>query len=95
MLQTTMVCGLSLMVYWFSDFVPTSQFALLMFGLLSAALFGDVFLLPSLMASPLGHFLHKQVGSDPHAKLEKEDDPPVDARRVPAVGGGRPSEPVG
>ena len=90
MLQTTMVCGLSLMVYWFSEFVPTSQFALLMFGLLSAALFGDVFLLPSLMASPLGHYLHKQVGSDPLAKLEKEDEPPVDARRIPAVGG-RPS----
>ncbi|WP_150076546.1 efflux RND transporter permease subunit [Roseiconus nitratireducens] len=84
MLQTTMVCGLSLMVYWFSDFVPTSQFALLMFGLLSAALFGDVFLLPSLMASPLGHYLAKTVGSDPKARLEHDDEsePPVDARRI-------------
>ncbi|MEO1529204.1 MAG: MMPL family transporter [Planctomycetota bacterium] len=95
MLQTTMVCGLSLMVYWFSDFVPTSQFALLMFGLLSAALFGDVFLLPSLMSSPLGHFLHKQVGSDPMAKLENEDEPPLDTRRIPAVGGGPAPESVG
>ena len=91
MLQTTMVCGLSLMVYWFSDFVPTSQFALLMFGLLSAALFGDVFLLPSLMASPLGHFLHRQVGCDPSAKLEADEDVPVDARRVPATANKTPT----
>lgn len=82
MLQTTMVCGLSLMVYWFSDFVPTSQFALLMFGLLSAALFGDVFLLPSLMASPLGHFLAHTVGSDPEARIENDQKTPVDARRI-------------
>ncbi|MCO8124410.1 MMPL family transporter [Stieleria sp. TO1_6] len=84
MLQTTMVCGLSLMVYWFSDFVPTSQFALLMFGLLLAALLGDVFLLPSLMASRLGRSLAHTVGSDPKARLENDDRlTPVDARRVP------------
>lgn len=82
MLQTTMVCGLSLMVYWFSDFVPTSQFALLMFGLLSAALFGDVFLLPSLMASPLGHYLAHTVGSDPEARIENDQETPIDARRI-------------
>ena len=82
MLQTTMVCGLSLMVYWFSDFVPTSQFALLMFGLLSAALFGDVFLLPSLMASRLGRHLAHTVGSDPDAVIENDHATPVDARRI-------------
>ena len=84
MLQTTMVCGLSLMVYWFSDFVPTSQFALLIFGLLSAALFGDVFLLPSLMASRLGRHLAHTVGSDPDAVIENDHAPPVDARRIRA-----------
>ncbi|WP_168565509.1 efflux RND transporter permease subunit [Crateriforma spongiae] len=72
MLETTMICGLSLMVYWFSDFVPTSHFAVLMFSLLSAALFGDVFLLPAMMASPLGNYLSRTVGSDPEASLTHE-----------------------
>ncbi|NND97193.1 MAG: MMPL family transporter [Pirellulaceae bacterium] len=86
MFQTTTVCGLSLMVYWFSDFVPASRFALLMFGLLSAALLGDVFLLPGMMASPLGRWLAHTVGSDPDASLsadEPEKRSPRDVRRLP------------
>jgi len=74
MLQTTLVCGLSLMVYWFSDFVPTSRFSVLMFCLLSAALLGDVFLLPALMASRLGNLLSRSVGVDPEAALTHESD---------------------
>ena len=83
MLQTTLVCGLSLMVYGFSDFVPTSQFAVLMFGLLAAALVCDTLLLPSLMASPLGRHLAHTVGSDPEAQIEHPPHHPIDARRVP------------
>lgn len=84
MFQTTMVCGLSLMAYYFSDFVPTSQFAVLMFGLLTAALFCDVFLLPAMMASPLGEFLAHTVGADPEAELsaEKPLETPTDVRRI-------------
>ena len=85
MFQTTLVCGLALMVYWFSDFVPTSRFALLMFGLLTAALVGDVLLLPAMMASPLGRWLSKTVGIDSGAKLsaDKPGQSPVDTRRIP------------
>ncbi|TWU08446.1 efflux RND transporter permease subunit [Stieleria varia] len=86
MFQTTMVCGLSLMTYYFSDFVPTSQFSILMFGLLTAALFGDVFLAPSLMSSSLGRFLARTVGVDPEAELwsDEPSPEPIDARRIPA-----------
>ncbi len=86
MFQTTLVCGLSLMVYWFSDFVPTSQFSLFMFGLLSAALLGVVFLLPTLMSTPMGRWLSRTVGSSPAATLyadQEEPDTPTDARRLP------------
>ncbi len=84
MLQTTTVCGLSLMVYWFSDFVPTSRFAVLMFGLLTAALLGDLLLLPALMCSSLGRWLAKPLGADPGAELSSHDQPhfPTDARRL-------------
>ena len=57
MWQTTAVCALSPLVYGFSEFLPTQRFALMMFGLLFAALVGDVVLLPALLASPLGRFL--------------------------------------
>ena len=85
MFQTTLVCGLALMCYWFSEFVPTSRFALLMFGLLSAALLGDVLLLPAMMASPLGRLLSKTVGNDPDAAISADQPKsknPVDARRL-------------
>ncbi len=82
MAQTTAVCGLSLMAYWFSDFVPTSRFALLMFALLFAALFGDVLLLPGMMASHLGKWLSRSVGIDPNAIITADESSrPLDTRR--------------
>tara|TARA_B100000809_G_scaffold263039_1_gene315367 strand:- start:994 stop:3285 length:2292 start_codon:yes stop_codon:yes gene_type:complete len=52
--QTTFVCGLGLLVYAFSEFVPTRRFAFMMFALLMAAWIGDLLLLPALLISPLG-----------------------------------------
>ena len=85
MFQTTVVCGLALMAYYFSDFVPTSRFALFMFALLVSALVGVLFLLPSMMASPLGRFLSRTVGADPSAAIYGDaaaTPPPPDVRRV-------------
>ncbi|MGI9472457.1 MAG: efflux RND transporter permease subunit, partial [Rubripirellula sp.] len=86
MFQTTLVCGVSLMAYWFSDFVPTSRFSLFMFGLLASALLGVLLLLPALMASPLGRWLSHTIGVDPDAALfadVAESGPPKDIRRLP------------
>lgn len=87
MFQTTVVCGLSLMAYWFSDFVPTSRFSLFMFALLASALLGVIFLLPTLMSSPLGRFLSRPVGTSPEATLYADTPAsadPTDARRLPS-----------
>ena len=87
MFQTTLVCGLSLMAYWFSDFVPTSRFSLFMFALLASALLGVVFLLPALMASSLGRWLSYTIGSNPEATISAdrpESAKPRDIRRVPS-----------
>jgi predicted RND superfamily exporter protein len=54
MLHTTLIAGLSLLVFYFSSFQPVSQFGLLLFILLVTALIGDLILLPALLASPLG-----------------------------------------
>ena len=69
MFQTTLVCGVALMAYYFSDFVPTSRFALFMFGLLATALVGVSVLLPSMMSSPLGRYLSRGVTADPRASV--------------------------
>lgn len=54
MLHTTLIAGLALFVFFFSTFQPVSQFGLLLFMLLIAALVGDLLLLPALLATPLG-----------------------------------------
>ena len=54
MIQTTLICGLTMLVLAFSSFVPTSRFAILLALLLVAALFGDLVLLPAMLAGPAG-----------------------------------------
>ena len=72
MTQTTLVCGLSLLIYWLSDFVPTSRFAVLMFGLLTAALVGDFIFLPAILSSRLGRVLTRPVGSQRGAEVTSD-----------------------
>ncbi|QDV40778.1 MMPL family protein [Stieleria neptunia] len=52
--QTTIVCGLGLLVFALSDFEPTRRFAWMMFLLLTAALVADLMLLPALLCSRRG-----------------------------------------
>ena len=59
-LQTTVICGLGLLVYAFCEFVPTRRFAFMMFALLMAACVGDLLLLPALLVSPLGRLFVKR-----------------------------------
>ena len=86
MFQTTLVCGVSLMIYWFSPFVPTSRFSLFMFGLLTSALLGVLLLLPALMASSLGRWLAQTIGADASASVYADRplaETPADVRRLP------------
>lgn len=65
MIQTSVSCGLGLLVFAFSDFVPASRFAILMAILLMLALLGDLLLLPALLLSPAGRFF--APGSSRHS----------------------------
>jgi predicted RND superfamily exporter protein len=56
MLQTSLICGLGLLGYAFSPFVPISRFSWLMSCTLFCAILGDLVALPALLASPLGRF---------------------------------------
>ncbi len=59
MVQTSVSCGLGLMVFAFSDFVPTSRFAILMTVLLLLALAGDLIILPALLLSRAGAYFER------------------------------------
>jgi uncharacterized protein len=56
MVQTTLIGGLGLAVFALSGFTPTQQFGYLMISMLTAALVGDLLLLPAILASPLGYY---------------------------------------
>lgn len=49
MMQTSVVCGISLAIYGLAGFLPTIRFGLLLSCMLFAALIGDLLLLPALL----------------------------------------------
>jgi len=57
MLQTSVICGLGMLVFVVSPFMPAARFAWLMFALLIAALVADLLIMPALLASPVGRWL--------------------------------------
>lgn len=64
LVQATVICGLGLLVFILSEFVPTKRFVRMMLLLLVAALVGDLLLLPALLVGPAGRvFLRRPQGS--------------------------------
>jgi hypothetical protein len=54
MVQTTLIVGLSMLVFALSDFQPVAQFGTLICALLASALIGDLIILPAILATRLG-----------------------------------------
>ena len=65
LVQTTLVCGLGLLVFAASSFAPTSRFAWMLTGLLVAALAGDLLLLPSLLLGPAARWFTPARAAEP------------------------------
>jgi predicted RND superfamily exporter protein len=59
MMHTTVICSCGLIVFALSSFVPILHFTWLMVFLLLMALVGDLILLPSMLAGPLGWFFER------------------------------------
>lgn len=55
MIQTSVSCGLGLLIFGLADFIPTSRFAWMSSSLIALALLADLFLLAALQLSPLGN----------------------------------------
>ena len=94
MTQTTLIGGLGLSVFALSTFTPTQRFGTMMLTLLVAALYGDLILLPALLAGPLGKYLSPRttVENKTHsrqataAELMKEDNDSAQRRSEPPGG---------
>lgn len=65
MIDTTLICGFGVAAFMFADFMPTVRFSRLLFVLLFAALIGDLFLLPAILAGPAGSLFRKRSRSQP------------------------------
>lgn len=65
MWQTALICGLGLLVFGLSDFVPMRRFAWMIFLLLLLALLGDLVLLPALLMGPLRKVFMRGVATPP------------------------------
>lgn len=61
MYQSWGVIGLGLSVFALSDFTPTQRFGMMMIAMLTAALVGNLVLLPALLASPLGALFGRRI----------------------------------
>lgn len=69
MLETSIICGVGLLVFAVSPFIPIARFGLVMAIMLALGLFGDLVLLPAALCSSLGRSMGK--------KLSLPDDPKV------------------
>jgi predicted RND superfamily exporter protein len=56
LLQTAVICGIGMLIFGWSDFVPVSRFAVLLCIILGVSLIGDIIVLPAILFSPLGRF---------------------------------------
>ena len=69
MLETSIICGIGLLVFVASPFIPIARFGLIMAVLLALGLLGDLVLLPAALCSTLG----QKMG----AKLSMSEEPPI------------------
>ncbi len=66
MIQTSLICGLGMLVFSLSPFAPIARFGWLMAAMLSTALLGDLIVLPAILKGRLGRaFLPKSPGTVP------------------------------
>jgi uncharacterized membrane protein YdfJ with MMPL/SSD domain len=73
MLVTSVICGLGILPFALSPFMPVARFAILMCVLLFAAIAGNLLLLAAALASPAGAFLEPKRKAN-----ERKDDEPCD-----------------
>lgn len=59
MVQTSMICGLGMLAFALSPFVPVARFGFLTFSLLMVGLISDLILTPAILLSPLNRCFYR------------------------------------
>ena len=59
--QTAVICGVGMLVFGLSDFVPVSRFSVLLCIILAVSLIGDLVALPAVLFSPFGRFFENST----------------------------------
>ena len=80
MIQTSLICGLGLLVFAQAEFLPTQRFAWITASLIATALAADLCLLPALLLSPLGllfDFQHSAETRQAQTTPADDEPPPV------------------
>jgi hypothetical protein len=75
MIQTSLICGLGLLVFVGSEFGPIKRFAWMMFFMLTSALLADLLVLPALLYGPLGRLF---APTQHHASVSRVSEPDAD-----------------
>jgi hypothetical protein len=83
--QGAMISGLGLAVFAVSSFTPTRQFGYLMITIQSAALLGDLVMLPAILCGPLGKFFERKRRTMP-PKSTVVDEPAMELPLLDDVG---------
>lgn len=87
MMQTTLICSVGMLIFTFTDFLPTQRFALMIALLLAAALAGDLVLLPAILSVPLGRLrAGRFLTRAPEHNVVHESLPESEPSMVPANG---------
>lgn len=68
MIDSTLICGLGVAPFLFSEFLPTVRFSALMCLMLLVGLVGDLVFLPALLLSPLGRLFLVRMKHHPDAE---------------------------
>jgi hypothetical protein len=72
MYQSWSVLGLGLAVFALSSFVPTQRFGAMMFCLLTAALIGNLLILPAVLCSPIAGLFGRRLVLKARAQMAAE-----------------------
>ncbi|HUG68897.1 MAG TPA: MMPL family transporter [Pirellulaceae bacterium] len=71
MIQTSLICGIGLLAFGLSPFVPMARFSGVMFAMLITALVADLVFLPAILLSPLG-VLFESSSSDASSNVPSQ-----------------------
>jgi hypothetical protein len=72
MIQTSLICGLGLLVFTLSPFVPIARFGWLMGAMLGTALVGDLIILPAVLIGPIGKIFEQRRPGNPESHARRK-----------------------